>query len=762
MKDILSDLSPVQRSAVEQIDGASLIIAGAGSGKTRVLTYKIANMILRGVPPQSILALTFTNKAAREMKDRITKLVGNQANRLWMGTFHSIFSRILRAEAEILGFKSNYTIYDTSDSLSIIREIIKEMSLNDKIYKDRDVLNKISTAKNNMITPSAYMFGEDMARADVKEFKSKIAGIYQKYFMRCRNANAMDFDDLLLFTNILFRDHPAILLKYQEKFKYFLIDEYQDTNVTQYSIISRLAQKSQNITVVGDDAQSIYSFRGAKIENILNFKKDYQQHFQYKLEQNYRSTQTIVNAANSLIEKNKNRLQKTCFSEGDTGEKIDVVRTFSDQEEGQNIASIITDTVLIKRVYFSEIAILYRTNAQSRIFEDALRRKNIPYRIYGGISFYQRAEIKDIIAYMRLAVNPQDNEALNRIINCPARGIGNNTMEKIQACALNNKLGLWETICRLPSIRTNIKDSILKKIADFKELMESFIIKANTENVYTFASDVIMRSGIMADLKSNKTPEGISRMENIQELLNGIKEFSKNPETRNSNASEYLQNVSLITDMDKDSAKDNNRVTLMTVHAAKGLEFNYIFIVGMEEGLFPGTMSIQSEQSLEEERRLFYVALTRAAIKVTISFAQSRFRWGNLESTLPSRFLREIDPAYMVDNSVTASIMAKETYMPNPFFKKIETNANLSTKSSYRSRNTKLDSNLVFDKDSFSLGMEVEHPRFGRGHIIEVDVDDPGAKARIDFHDGQIKTLILKFAKLKIIRTPGKEETDNE
>jgi DNA helicase-2/ATP-dependent DNA helicase PcrA len=746
MEDILADLSPVQRDAVMHIDGPSLIIAGAGSGKTRVLTYKIAYMMLNNIQPRSVLALTFTNKAAKEMKERISKVAGKQAGRLWMGTFHSVFSRILRTEAESIGFKSNYTIYDTTDSLSIMRAIIKDMNLNEKVYKDRDVYSRISMAKNCLMTPAAYASSVQLTNEDMQSNRPKISGIYQRYFMKCRNANAMDFDDLLLYTNILFRDNPEVLKKYQRWFKYILVDEYQDTNVAQYLIVKRLAEISNNITVVGDDAQSIYSFRGARIENILNFRKDYPNYTEYKLEQNYRSTQTIVNAANSLIAKNKKQLKKTCFSKGDIGERIDIIRAFTDQEEGQLIASLTVDTVYGKQVNYSDIAILYRTNAQSRIFEDSLRRRNIPYRIYGGISFYQRAEIKDALAYMRLAVNPQDDEALNRVINYPARGIGNTTMDKIQAYATDNNLSLWEAIDSL-SPETGVKDSILKKITEFRELLNSFIVKANIEDAYTFASDIIKQSGMMAELKANKTPEGVSRIENIEELLNGIKEYTKNPDNSGDGSliAEYLQNVSLITDMDKDSSKSSNSVTLMTVHSAKGLEFSHIFIVGMEEGLFPGNNSIQSEHSLEEERRLFYVALTRAAVKATISFAQTRYRWGNLTSSVPSRFLRDIDKSYISANSVKGSLESKE--------KNEKTNLDLQIKT----KKPALESSpagKVNNISSIPVGTEVEHPRFGRGRIIGIDVEGNDTRARIEFYNAGMKTLILKYAQLEIVKTP--------
>jgi DNA helicase-2/ATP-dependent DNA helicase PcrA len=752
MKDILTDLSPVQRDAVQHTDGPNLIIAGAGSGKTRVLTCKIAYLLLNNVLPETVLALTFTNKAAREMKERITKDVGNQANKLWMGTFHSVFSRILRTEAEAIGFKSNYTIYDTTDSISIIRNILKEMEIQDKLYKEREIYNRISMAKNYLMTPNAYAANVQLINEDAYSRRSKLSGIYQKYFTKCRNANAMDFDDLLLYTNILFRDNPDILKKYQRWFKYVLVDEYQDTNVSQYLIIRRLSEISNNITVVGDDAQSIYSFRGARIENILNFRRDYPNYAEYKLEQNYRSTQTIVNAANSVIAKNKRQLKKSCFSQGEVGEKITVIKTFTDQEEGQVVASQIVDMAYGKQISYADIAILYRTNAQSRIFEDALRRRNIPYRIYGGTSFYQRAEIKDALAYMRLAVNPTDDEALIRIINYPVRGIGNASIDKIQAYTLDDDtVSLWEIIGKLSPECTDIKEAALKKIIEFRSLIESFIARVNTDDAYSFASDIIKQSGIMAELKANLTPEGVSRLENIEELLNSIQEFSTSAENSEDRSTivEYLQNVSLITDMDKDVSKDRNHVTLMTVHSAKGLEFNYIFIVGMEEGLFPGTASCQSEHSLEEERRLFYVALTRAAIQATISFAQTRYRWGSQVSPVPSRFLRDIDNEYITTTTVGTVSTGKNKPL-NPFPPKTEKQTDNSQQQPPKPITDVTGQKPVNDLLSMPPGTEVEHARFGRGHIIGVYIEENDWKAKIKFNSG-IRTLILKFAQLKIV-----------
>ncbi|MDR0386112.1 MAG: UvrD-helicase domain-containing protein [Prevotellaceae bacterium] len=753
MKDILTDLSPVQQEAVKRIDGPSLIIAGAGSGKTRVLTYKIAYLLMNNVSQRSVLALTFTNKAAREMKERIVKVAGKQANSLWMGTFHSIFSKILRIEAEAIGFSSNFTIYDTTDSLNILRGIIKEMDLNDKIYKDREIHNKISMAKNCLITPAAYISNVQLTEEDIKSHRPKISGIYQRYVMKCRNANAMDFDDLLLYTNILFRDYPDILVKYQQQFKYILVDEYQDTNVAQYLIVKRLAEISNNITVVGDDAQSIYSFRGAKIENILNFRKDYPNYTEFKLEQNYRSTKTIVNAANSLIGKNKKQLKKNCFSEGSTGEKIEIIRAFTDQEEGQLVASSIVDTVYGRQVNYFDIAILYRTNAQSRIFEDALRRRNIAYKIYGGISFYQRAEIKDALAYMRLSVNQQDDEALRRIINYPIRGIGNSTVDKLQSYAADNNISLWETISRVSSgrplpLQLGLKDSAIKKITDFKDLIESFISKAKTEDAYSFAQYTIKQSGIMAELQENKTPEGISRIENMEELLNGIKEYAKTSENRENSTmiTEYLQNVALITDMDRESAKEKNKVSLMTIHSAKGLEFSYVYIVGMEEGLFPGNNSMQSEYSLEEERRLFYVALTRASVKATISFAEKRCRWGSMTSSVPSRFLHDIDSMYITSNF--AGMKSQSNYQYKNSGKPFPVQP-LKPKKTEQSGKT-------VDMSSLIPGTEVEHARFGRGRVVDTEIEGNEARAKIEFYDTGIKTLMLKFVQLKIIQDTKK------
>jgi DNA helicase-2/ATP-dependent DNA helicase PcrA len=756
MENILSNLSPVQREAVKNTDGPSLIIAGAGSGKTRVLTCKIAYLLMNNTAPKSVLALTFTNKAAREMKERISKVVGQRANGLWMGTFHSVFARILRTEAGAIGFNSNFTIYDTTDSLSIIKEIIKEMNLDDKRYKDREVYNRISMAKNNLITANSYAANVQLINDDVNSRRPRICEIYQKYSHRCEKANAMDFDDLLLNTNLLFKKNPEILSKYQQIFRYILVDEYQDTNLTQYIIVKRLAELHKNITVVGDDAQSIYAFRGARIENILNFKKDYPNYAEFKLEQNYRSTQTIVNAANSVIAKNQMQLRKNCFSKGDIGEKIDVIKAFTDQEEGLLVASSIVETIYSQHADYSGIAILYRTNAQSLIFENSLRKKNIPYRIYGGTSFYQRAEVKDALAYMRLTVNPQDDEALKRVINYPARGIGNTTIDRIQGYATENSLSLWDTISKGTFAAMGIKEAIARKITGFRDLIAPFIKKANVEDAYTFASEIIKKSGIIADLKAIKTPDGVSRVENIEELLNSIKEFSTNAENieneekeeRTLFIAEYLQNVSLITDADKNSPDDRNKVSLMTIHSAKGLEFDYVYIAGVEEGLFPGS-AVQSADELEEERRLFYVALTRAAVKVSVSFAQTRYRWGNLSSAIPSRFLRDIGAQYLSIPLSKDNSTAPNNPQPAVLFKKKDDSGQNFQQCG--SAGAEASQGSSASTTEMAPGMEVEHARFGLGRILEIEGFVNDKKALIDFYGAGKKTLLLKFAKLNII-----------
>ena len=754
MDKFLEELNPAQREAVLNTEGPSLIIAGAGSGKTRVLTFRIAHLLSKGVQPYSILALTFTNKAAREMKNRICAIVDpTLTKKLWMGTFHSIFAKILRIEAAATDFNSNFTIYDTTDTLSIIRGIVKDLKLDDKTYRDRAVYGRISMAKNYLITPRAYASNSQLTDEDRRIRRPYISEIYKRYDTKCRNANAMDFDDLLLNTNILFRDRPDILAKYQRIFRYVLVDEYQDTNLAQYLIVKKLAESHGNISVVGDDAQSIYSFRGARIENILNFRNDYPNYSEFKLEQNYRSTRTIVDAANSLIAKNSRQLKKKCFSKGDVGEKIEVIKAFTDQEEGLSVASSVLETVYSNRANFSDFAVLYRTNAQSRIFEDAFRKRSIPYRIYGGISFYQRAEIKDALAYMRLAANPADDEAFRRIVNYPARGIGDVTLEKIQAAAERENTSLWNIITSLPLDSVGIKTGAASKLSDFVRLIMSFTKRVDTGNVYEFASDIVKKSGMMADLKNNKTPEGISRLENIEEMLNGIAEYVNNaPEDEIPTVAQYLQNIALITDADKEDPEDKKKVSLMTVHSAKGLEFDYVYIVGMEEGLFPGSNSVQSEHELEEERRLFYVAITRAAKRAMISYAQTRYKWGSLASSAPSRFLRDIDAIYYNPGAIepeTGKIkhtVRKETTAPKSLQSKQTLTSAQSNRNSNQSPETLSDTSLI------SPGTEVEHARFGKGKVLELEGTGNEAKAQIEFYEVGKKTLLLKFAKLSVVQ----------
>ncbi|MBL7883009.1 MAG: UvrD-helicase domain-containing protein, partial [Bacteroidia bacterium] len=690
-KNYLEELNPVQRKAVECTEGPVMIIAGAGSGKTRVLTYRIAHLMEKGVDSFNILSLTFTNKAAREMKERIGKIVGDsEAKNLWMGTFHSVFARILRSEAEKIGYPSNFTIYDTDDSKSLIKTILKEQGLDDKSYKPSSVLARISAAKNNLISAQQYLNNAQIQEEDRMAVKPKMGIIYEQYSKRCFKAGAMDFDDLLFNTNILLRDFPAVLHKYQHKFKYILVDEYQDTNFSQYVIVKQLAAAFRNICVVGDDAQSIYAFRGANIQNILNFEKDYPELNTFKLEQNYRSTQNIVEAANSVIANNKEQLKKNVFTQNEEGEKIKVVKNDSDNAEGNYVANSIFETKMNEQAHNRDFAILYRTNAQSRAMEEALRRQNIPYRIYGGVSFYQRKEIKDLLAYYRLTLNNHDEEALKRIINYPARGIGDTTLDKITIAANDHDVSLWTVIENINQFEIGLNAGAKSKLDDFSTMIKSFSAMLKTHNAYDLGQHVAVHSGILRDLYADKTPEGVSRHENIQELLNGLKEFVETEietivddiqtdEEKDFFSSEittpaelnngllfteqdlndkpasaltteptldiFMQDIALMTDSDKDAKneKDRNRVVLMTIHAAKGLEFKYVYIVGLEENLFPSQMSLTSRTDLEEERRLFYVAITRAEKKLTLSYSTTRYRWGNLIYCEPSRFIEELD-----------------------------------------------------------------------------------------------------------------------
>ena len=755
MTGFLKDLNDVQRQAVINYDGPTLIVAGAGSGKTRVLTYRIAYLLTQGIPPGSILALTFTNKAAKEMKERIAKLVDqNEARRLWMGTFHSVFARILRAEYNATGYPSTFSIYDTQDAKNLLKQVIKEMELDEQIYKISDVYGRISSAKNNLITVNMYP-NSVMYQQDRSNRRQHIADIYKIYAQRCVKAGAMDFDDILLNTNILFRNNSEILDKYQNFFRYILVDEYQDTNPAQYMIVKKLASQRCNICVVGDDAQSIYAFRGARIENILNFQNDYPNYSIYKLEQNYRSTQNIVNAANSLIEKNQKRIQKTIFSINDKGELIRIFNVGTDQEEGYVVADSILEMKYNKRCNYGDFAVLYRTNAQSRIFEEALRKKNIPYKILGGLSFYERKEIKDILAYGRLLVNPKDDEAFRRIINFPPRGIGDTTIARLNTAANTAEVSLWEAALQAEQLAPAISSATRGKLHKFINFISEHAKKQTELDAYEILSQLINATEIVALLKAEKTPENISRMQNIDELLNGIHTFVKENNDGKGivTLDQFLANVSLLTNADSEKPEDNDKVTIMTAHSSKGLEFEVVYIVGMEENLFPSQMSM-SEQNTEEERRLFYVALTRARKNVFLSFANTRFRWGSLSTSTPSRFLKEIDPQY-VDFQIPGSkfnFSGSKAQFSTPNFKPPAPKFNTA------------DSNIqINDEDTSSHypeianqvpikpGMTVQHSRFGVGKVLAVDGSGGNAKATINFGSAGQKQLILKFAKLVII-----------
>lgn len=778
MNNYLDELNEAQKAAVISTKGASLVIAGAGSGKTRVLTYRIAHLLSQGVPAFRILALTFTNKAANEMKDRIASLIGyEKAKYLWMGTFHSIFAKILRREATAIGFPSSFTIYDTQDSKSVVKSIIKELKLDDKTYKVNEVFGRISSAKNNLITPAAYENNSQIRTIDRSTRKPEIYRIYKIYVKRCFNAGAMDFDDLLLQTNILFRDKPEILEKYQQHFQYLLVDEYQDTNYSQYLIVKKLAEQHNNVCVVGDDAQSIYSFRGAKIENILNFRNDYPDYSLFKLEQNYRSTQNIVNAANSIIEKNTKQIQKKVFSEKATGDKIKIIESLNDTEEGYYVANAIIDGRLSDHYEYSDFAILYRTNAQSRIFEEALRKRNIPYKIYGGLSFYQRKEVKDLLAYCRLIVNTNDNEAFKRIINYPRRGIGLTSLAKIESAANENDVSLWEVAVNPLRFGLKIGSGILSKIKIFIELISYFFQKQANTDAYELVHELATATGILKELRSDRTPEGISRYENIQELLNGIKEYVDQQDVEEDlTLANYLEEVSLLTTVDQDKEEDFNKVTLMTVHSAKGLEFKNVYIVGMEEDLFPSQMTIHSKEGIEEERRLFYVAVTRAMEQLVISHARQRFRWGSLEFCSPSRFIDEIDESYVenFEKSEDDYYDFSPSINQTTEFGNIKPNSRLNTvkqlkrkvegtsspthhKTAKPVKKGKLiqmntNNNSVGnsnDNKGLEVGMRVEHQKFGYGTIKEIEGSFPNTKATIEFDSAGVKKILLKFAKLR-------------
>ena len=762
----LNSLNEAQRAPTLHKDGPLIVIAGAGSGKTRVLTYRIAYLMSQGIDPFSILALTFTNKAAREMKNRIGDLVGeSEAKNLWMGTFHSVFARILRTEADKLGFPSNFTIYDTQDSDRLISSIIKEKGLDKDIYKFKQIRSRISAFKNSLITVKAYFNDSDLQESDSMSKRPEMGSIYREYVDRCFKAGAMDFDDLLLRTNELLNRHPDVLAKYQDRFRYILVDEYQDTNHSQYLIVRALSDRYQNICVVGDDAQSIYAFRGANINNILNFQKDYSDVSLYRLEQNYRSTKTIVNAANSIISYNKNKIDKVVWTSNDKGDLVRINRLATDSEEGRYVASSIFAFKMEEQRKNDDFAILYRTNAQSRAMEDALRKRDIPYRIYGGLSFYQRKEIKDILAYLRLVVNPNDEESLKRIINYPPRGIGQTTVDKLVVASKNHNLPLFETLDRARELGVPINSGTLEKLMNFSTLIKRFQIENESFNAFEITDLITKKVGIVQELKKDATPEGIARIENIEELLNGIRDFTEGQleiVDSSGNLAEFLQDVALATDLDKDEDPNIDRVALMTIHLAKGLEFPYVFIVGLEEDLFPSAMSLNTRSELEEERRLFYVAMTRAKERVFLSYTLSRYRWGKLIDSEPSRFIEEIDSQY-VDH-----IKPKDDYSFKPLIKASIFDNPLEVKKDFKVKERtissptfsqlkklrKIDNNqpLQVNQDVKGLeeGMMVEHARFGKGVIENIEGKGQDRKALISFKDFGKKNLLLRFAKLKI------------
>lgn len=732
------------------MDGPMIVIAGAGSGKTRVLTYKIAYLMTEGVDPFNILALTFTNKAAKEMKERIATIVGNEAKNLWMGTFHSVFARILRIEAHKIGYTSNFTIYDSDDSQKLVSRIIKEFNLDKDQYKYKSIFSRISSMKNSFITPNNYLNNEELLLSDKISNRSKFYQIYNEYVERCFKAGAMDFDDLLLKTNELLNSYPDTLSKYQNIFKYILVDEYQDTNHSQYLIIRALSDKFQNICVVGDDAQSIYSFRGANINNILNFQKDFPDSKIFRLEQNYRSTKNIVNAANSLIENNQKRLKKNVWTENESGEKISVNKLLTDGEEGRFVASSIFENKMQSQLQNSDFAILYRTNAQSRSFEDALRKKNISYRVYGGLSFYQRKEIKDVLAYLRLLINPDDEQAFKRIINFPARGIGQTTLNKIAVEAKNSSVSDYIFIKDLLKSSEILNNSTKNKLLDFVIMIESIKNKIEHADVFDITKEVLKQSGLYNLYKNDESLEGINRIQNIEELLNGIKDFVENNEKSQASVSSFLQDVALATDQDNDT-NDNNKVSLMTVHLAKGLEFPYVYIVGLEENLFPSAMNLNSRTELEEERRLFYVALTRAEKKIYLSYVLSRYRWGKPVDSEKSRFIDEIKEEYLQNNVIQRSI-SKDFSQKSQFnkvgirFKKPETRP---AKNFVKLKSSSSKSNLFDNK--LIVGNIVVHERFGKGEVISIEGQGGDKKAEIKFEKGGLKKLLLRFSRLEII-----------
>ncbi|MCF4101232.1 UvrD-helicase domain-containing protein [Gillisia sp. M10.2A] len=773
MESYLAELNDAQRAPVLQKDGAMIVIAGAGSGKTRVLTYRIAYLMSLGVDAFNILSLTFTNKAAREMKKRIAQIVGNsEAKNLWMGTFHSIFAKMLRMEADKLGYPSNFTIYDTQDSQRLISTIIKEMGLDKDVYKYKQVYSRISSYKNSLITVKAYFQNAELMEADAMSKKPRLGEIYKNYVDRCFKAGAMDFDDLLLKTNELLNRFPEVLQKYQNRFRYILVDEYQDTNHSQYLIVKALSDKFQNICVVGDDAQSIYAFRGANINNILNFQKDYDNVQMYRLEQNYRSTKNIVNAANSIIDKNKTKLEKVVWTANDDGPKIIVNRLLTDGDEGRYVASSIFENRMQQQLSNGDFAILYRTNAQSRAMEDALRKRDIPYRIYGGLSFYQRKEIKDVLYYLRLLINQNDEEALKRVINYPARGIGQTTIDKLTITANQYGKSIFEVIEHLDHLDLKINSGTRAKLTNFVNMIKSFTILSENADAFTVADTVAKKTGLIQELKKDSTPEGVARIENIEELMNGIRDFvegQKELADTTGSLAEFLEDVALATDSDKDTG-DEDRVALMTIHLAKGLEFPYVYIVGMEEDLFPSGMSMNTRSELEEERRLFYVALTRAEKQAYLTYTQSRYRWGKLVDAEPSRFIEEIDTQYM-DYMIPQDDYKYKPLIDADIFGEVDKSKYRQTKPSrgtpppahkpseeqlrklrkLRPASGASETASIKDTVALMVGNKVEHIRFGKGEVIQIEGVGQDKKAEINFENGGLKKLLLRFAKLKVL-----------
>ncbi len=754
----LEGLNDPQREGVLNVEGPSMIIAGAGSGKTRVLTTRIAHLIKHhGVDPFSILALTFTNKAAREMRERIEQIVGSDARNLWMGTFHSVFSRILRAEAHHLGFPSHFTIYDSDDTKALIRTIVKEFNLDDKVYKPNVVYSRISSAKNRLVSWQEYNNNPIYMQDDIDNRKPEMGRIYKEYVQRCFKADAMDFDDLLFYTNVLFRDHVDVLNKYQQRFQYVLVDEFQDTNISQYVITRKLASVRRNICVVGDDAQSIYAFRGANIQNILNFEKDYPELKVIKLEQNYRSTKNIVSAANSVIDKNKSQLDKNVWTANTDGDLIDVIKATTDNEEGKLVASAIFEDKVNNQLRNSDFAVLYRTNSQSRAVEEALRRMNIKYKIIGGVSFYQRKEIKDVLSYIRYAVNQNDEQALRRIINLPKRGIGDTSVEKLVVAAAESNIPVWEALQRVHEI---LPGRVANAVSNFVDLIKGCILAIEKKDAFEAATQIAKNSGLLKELYDDKTIEGRSRYENVQELLNGIKEFVDNPESEDKSMAAFLQEIALLTDADNQDKNDTDFVTLMTIHMAKGLEFKNVYLVGMEEDLFPSQMMLSSRDDLEEERRLFYVAITRAEQKLTMSYALTRYRFGTLKTCEPSRFLNEIDPDFIrVSQKFTSPVGGQSG--STGYVRQQGSQSARSFISNVKSTAPRTSPNTVVHRPSpnfrpsdtsrLAEGMKVEHPKFGFGTVTKMEIQGSNRKAHITFEKAGHKTLLLSFAKLRVI-----------